>query len=50
MNAVHTGAASSSKFAILSVQNKAMADRMGLALTPNLHIEGDPTIARLRST
>ena len=43
MNAVPAGVASSGKLVILSFQKKAMADRMGFALTLNFHIESDPS-------
>ena len=43
MNAVPAGSASSGKLVILSVKKKAMADHMDFALTPNFHIESDPS-------
>ena len=43
MNAVPAGSASLGKLVILSVKKKAMADHMDFALTPNFHIESDPS-------
>ena len=43
IDAIPVGAPNTGKMALRAVENKSMADRLGLAPMPNLAIEGDPT-------